>query len=120
MISDDLFALADDLRRQAVACDRLRAEVEPIGLGLDDVLDGPVAAHAPTVWQSAAADAGRLRLRHQRIHLVRMRYEIHQVVRRLADRAEGLYADAARTRTAAEHILREEIRGRELEIQYFQ
>ncbi|WP_419919753.1 hypothetical protein [Candidatus Poriferisocius sp.] len=119
MTSHELFALADDLQRQALICDRLRAEVDPIWFGLDEVLNRPVDGHAPAVWQSATADASRLRLRHQRSHLVRLRYEIQQVARRLADRAESLYGDAVRARTAAEYALREEARELELQMHYF-
>ena len=120
MISDELFSLASDLRRQAVDCERVRADVDLVWRGLDHVLDGPVAGHVPAVWTSAAADAGRLRVRHQHSHLVRLRYETERVARRLQARADELYADAARVEAAAEAVLREEARELALQVHYFQ
>ena len=70
--------------------------------------------------QSAAADASRLRLHHQRSHLIRLRYEVEQVARHLQARADELYADAARVEAAAEAALREEARELELQASYFQ
>ena len=119
MSSYELFSLAGDLRRQAMACEQTRADVDGVWPGLDHVLDGLVATHGPAVWQSAAADASRLRLHHQRSHLIRLRYEIEQVARRLQARADELYADAARIETAAEAALREEARELELQANYF-
>lgn len=120
MSSYELFSLADDLRRQAIACEQTRADVDGVWRGLDHVLDDPVARHRPAVWFSALADASRLRLRHLHTHLVRLRYEIEQVARRLQARADELYADAARVEIAAEAALREEARELELQASYFQ
>ena len=120
MSSYQLFSLADDLRRQAIACEQTRVDVDGVWRGLDHVLEGPVARHGPEVWLSAAADASRLRLRHNHIHLVRLRYEIEQVARRLQERADELLADAARVEIAAEAALREEARELELQASYFQ
>ena len=120
MSSYELFALADDLRRQAAACEKVRVDVDRIWLGLDDVLDGPVARHVPAVWQSAAADASRLMLRHQQAHLIRLRWEIESVARRLQARADELYANAGRVQMAAEVAQREEARELALQINYFQ
>ena len=120
MSSYELFSLADDLRRQAIACEQTRAGVDEVWRGLDHVLDGPAARHIPAVWLSASADASRLSLRHQHTHLVRMRYEIEQVARRLQARADELHADAARIEIAAEAALREEARELELQASYFQ
>ena len=120
MSSYELFAMADDLRRQAIACEQVRADVDRIWRSLDHVLDVPVALHGPEVWFSAVADASRLRLSHQHNHLVRLRYEIEQVARRLQARADELHADAARIEAAAEAALREEARELELQASYFQ
>ncbi|MDE0614488.1 MAG: hypothetical protein OXI32_08760 [bacterium] len=120
MSSYELFSLADDLRRQAIACEQVRADVDRVWRGLDHVLDGPVARHGPDVWLSAVADASRLRLRQQHNHLLRLRYEIEQVARRLQAWADELYADAARVEMAAEAALREEARELELQASYFQ
>ena len=120
MMSYELFSLASDLRQQAAACERVRADVDLIWRGLDHVLDRPVAGHVPTVWQSAAADASRLRLHHQSAHLVRLRYQIEQVARRLQARADDLHADAARVEIAAEAASREEARELEAQVIYFQ
>ena len=120
MMSDELFSLAADLRRQAMACEQVRMDVDRTWLGLDHLLDRPVAKHEPAVWQSAAADASRLRLGHQRNHLVRLRYEVEQVARRLQARADDLYADAARVEIAAESALREQARELGLQASYFQ
>ena len=119
MISDDLFSLAGDLRQRAAACEQVRADVDLVWTGLDHVLDQAAAQHGPEVWQSAAADASRLRLHHQHAHLVRLRYEIEHVARRLQARADELYADAARVEMAAEAALREEARELELQASYF-
>ncbi len=120
MSSYELFALASDLRRQAIACERTRVAVDGIGRGLDHVLDGPVARHVPGVWLSASADASRLRLRHNHSHLLRLRYEIENIARRLQAQAEELYADAARVEVAADAALREENRELQLYKHYFQ
>ena len=120
MSSHELFAIAADLRRQAASCEGVRADVDQIWFGLGQVLDRPIAHHEPAVWLSAAADASRLRLRHQHTHLLRLRYEIEQVARRLQARADELYADAARVEQAAEAALREEARELELQASYFQ
>ena len=117
---DELFSLAGDLRRQAVDCERVRADIDLVWRGLDHVLDGLIAGHVPAVWTSAAADASRLLLRHQQTHLVRLRYEIEQVARRLQAKADGLHADATRVETAAEAALREEARELALQVHYFQ
>lgn len=119
MLSNELFALADDLRWQAAACEQVRADVDWVWRGLDHVLDKAVARHGPEVWQSAVADASRLRLHHQRTHLVRLRFEVEQVARRLQARADGLHADAARVERAAEAALREEARELEAQPSYF-
>lgn len=119
-MSYELFSLAGDLRRQAVACQQVRSDVDPVWRGLDHVLDGPVAGHVPAVWQSAAADTSRLRLYHQRSQLVRLRYGIEQVARRLQARADELFADASRVEQAAEAAQREEARELELQASYFQ
>ena len=119
MSSYELFALADDLRRQAAACEKVRADVDQVWLGLDDLLDGPVARHGPAVWQSAAADASRLMLRHQQAHLVRLRWEIESVARRLQARADELYADAGQVQMAAEAAQRAEARELALQDTYF-
>ena len=119
MSSYELFSLAADLRRQAASCELVRADVDRIWYGLDHVLDGPVARHEPAVWVSATADASRLRLRHQHAHLVRLRYEIEQVSRRLQARADELHTDAARVEQAAEAARREEARELELQASYF-
>ncbi|MCY4271343.1 MAG: hypothetical protein OXF00_01715 [bacterium] len=124
MSSYELFALARDLRQQAMACEQTRADVDGIWRELDQVLDPPVARHGPAVWQSASADASRLRLRHSHTHLLRLRYEIEQIARRLQARAEELYADAARVEIAAEaarqeEARREEARELQLQISYF-
>ncbi|WP_420620500.1 hypothetical protein [Candidatus Poriferisocius sp.] len=120
MSSYELFSIAADLRRQAAACEQVRTDVDQIWYGLDHVLDRPVARHVPAVWLSAVADASRLRLRHQHSHLVRLRYEIEQVARRLQARADELHADAARVERAAEAAQREEARELELQASYFQ
>ena len=120
MSSYELFSIAADLRRQAASCERARAAVDQIWSELDLVLDRPVARHGPAVWLSAAADASRLRLRHQHTHLVRLHYEVKQVARRLQARADELHADAARIEQAAEAALREEARELELQASYFQ
>ena len=120
MMSDELFSLASDLRQRAAACERVRADVDRVWHGLDHMLDGPVAGHVPAVWQSAAADASRLRLRHQHAHLVRLRYEIERVARRLQAQADDLYADAARVQIAAEAVRQEEARELALQATYFQ
>ncbi|MDE0604226.1 MAG: hypothetical protein OXI18_07465 [bacterium] len=120
MSSYELFSIAGDLRRQAAACEQVRTGVDQIWYGLDHVLDRPVARHVPAVWLSTAADASRLRLRHQHNHLVRLRYEIEQVARRLQARADELHADAARVERAAEAAQREEARELELQASYFQ
>ena len=119
MSSYELFALADDLRRQANACEQVRGDVDGVWRGLDHVLDDPVARHGPEVWLSAAADASRLRLRHNHTHLARLRYEIEQVARRLQAQADELLADAVRVEIAAEAALREEARELELQAGYF-
>lgn len=119
-MSDELFSLAADLRRQAMACEQVRVDVDRIWLGLNHLLDRPVAKHGPMVWKSAAADASRLRLGHQHAHLVRLRYEIEQVARRLQARADDLYANAARVEIAAESALREEARELQMQAIYFQ
>ena len=119
MSSYELFALADDLRREAIACEQTRVDVDGVWQGLDHVLDRAVAGHGPEVWQSATADASRLRLHHQRNHLVRLHYEIEQVARRLQARADELHADAARVEQAAEAALREEARELGLQAGYF-
>lgn len=119
MSSYELFSLADDLRRQAIACEQVRADVDRAWRGLDHVLEGPVARHRPDVWLSTVADASRLRLRQQHNHLLRLHYEIEQVARRLQRRADELYADAARVQMAAEAALREEARQLELQASYF-
>ena len=119
-MSYELFSLAADLRRQAVACERVRVDVDRVWTGLDQMLDALVASHAPAVWLSAAADASRLKLYHQRSHLIRLRYEIEQVARRLQARADDLYADAARVERAAEAALRAEARELEMQATYFQ
>lgn len=116
----ELFSLAEDLRRQAIACEQVRADVDRVWQRLDHALDGPVARHGPGVWLSAAADASRLRLRHQHNNLVRLRYEIEQVARRLQARADELHADAARVEIAAEAAQREEARELQLQASYFQ
>lgn len=120
MSSYELFALADDLRRQAIACEQVRVDVDRVWQGLHQVLEGPVTRHRPDVWLSAVADASRIRLSHQHNHLLRLRYEIEQVARRLQARADDLYADAARVEMAAEAALREEARELELQASYFQ
>ena len=120
MSSYELFSLARDLQQQAIACEQTRADVDEVWRGLDLVLDGPVARHTQAVWFSASADASRLRLRHNHSHLVRLRYEIEQVSRRLQTRADELYADAARVEIAAESALREEALELEMEVVYFQ
>lgn len=119
MSSYELFSLAADLRRQAASCERVRADVDQIWYGLDHVLDRPVTRHEPAVWLSAAADTSRLRLRHQHAHLIRLRYEIEQVARRLQARADELFADAARIEIAAEAALREEARELGVQASYF-
>ncbi len=119
MLSYELFSLASDLRQQAASCERVRADVDLVWRGLDHVLDQPKARHVPAVWQSAAADASRLRLHHLRSHLVRMRYEIEQVARRLQARADELYADAARVEIAAQSAQREEARELGMQASYF-
>ncbi len=119
-MSYELFSLAADLRRQAAACEQVRVDVDRVWVGLDHLLDKVVAAHAPAVWQSAAADASRLRLRHQHTHLVRMHYEIEQVARRLQARADELYADAARVESAAEAARAKEAQELGLQAIYFQ
>ena len=111
--------MAADLRQQAAACERVRVDVDRVWSGLDRVLDGLVASHGPAVWQSAVADASRLRLFHQRSHLIRLRYEIEAVARRLQARADELSADAARVEMAAEAAQREEARELELQASYF-
>ena len=118
MISDELFSFAGDLKSQAVECERTRAYVDRVWRGLDHVLDGPVAEHLPALWQSAAADASRLRLRHQHNQLILLRYEIEQVARRLQARADDLYANAARVEQAAQAARREEAREREQPASY--
>ncbi len=90
-------------------------DVDAIWRGLDLLLEGPVARHQPAVWQSEAADASRLRLRHQHTHLIRLRHEVEQVARRLQARADQLFADAAQVEMAAEAALLQE--GRELATQ---
>lgn len=120
MSSYELFSLADDLRRQAIACEQTRVDVDGVWRGLDHVLDGPMARHVPGVWLSASADASRFRLRSNHFHLVRLRYEIEQVARRLQARADELYADAARVDIAAEAALREEARELQVKAGYFQ
>lgn len=120
MMSYELFSLASDLRQQAATCQRVRTDVDRVWHGLDHILDGPVARHVPAVWQSAAADASRLRLRYQQTYLVRLRYEIERVARRLQARADDLYADAARVQIAAEAARREEARELALQATYFQ
>ena len=119
MTSGELFSLAAELRQQAVSCQLVRSDVDVIWRGLDGVLDRAVDGHGPEVWRSATADASRLRLRHQHTHLVRLRYEIGQVARRLQARADELHADAARVEQAAEAALREEARELELQASYF-
>lgn len=119
MFSYELFSLAEDLRRQATACEQVRVDVDRVWQGLDHVLDGPVARHGPEVWLSAAADASRLRLRHQHNHLARLHYETEQVARRLQARADELFADAARVEIAAEAALREEARELEAQATFF-
>ena len=120
MPSYELFSLADDLRRQAMACEQTRADVDGVWRGLDHVLDGPVAKHAPMVWQSAAADYSRLRLRRHRSHLAQACYQIEQMAHRLQAQADELYADAARVEIAAEAALREKARELRLQASYFQ
>ena len=120
MSSYELFSLAADLRQQATACERVRVNVDRVWYGLDHMVDGLVANHAAAVWQSAAADASRLRLRQQRTHLVRLRHEIEQVARRLQAQADELFADAARVEMAAEAARREEARELELQAIHFQ
>ena len=120
MSSYELFSLADDLRRQAASCEQTRADVDQIWYGLDHALDRPVARHEPAVWLSAAADASRLRLRHQHTHLIRLRYEIEQVARRLQARADELHDDATQVEIAAEAALREEAKELGMQASYFQ
>ena len=120
MSSYELFSIAAGLRHQAVSCERVRADVDQVWYGLDQTLDRPVARHEPAVWLSAAADASRLRLRRQHAHLVRLRYEIERVARRLQARADELHADAARVEQAAEAARREEARELEMQASYFQ
>ncbi|WP_420437501.1 hypothetical protein [Candidatus Poriferisocius sp.] len=120
MMSYELFSLASDLRRQAAACERVRADVDPIWRSLDHLLDQPMAKHGPAVWQSAAAEGSRMRLHHQRTHLTRLRYEIERMARRLQARADELYADAARVELAADAARRREARELGLQASYFQ
>ncbi|WP_419926106.1 hypothetical protein [Candidatus Poriferisocius sp.] len=119
-MSYELFSLASDLRQQAVACERVRGDVDRIWYGLDNLLDGPVARHVPLLWKSAAADASRLRLHNRRTHLARLRYEIENTANRLQARADELHADAARVEHAAEAARREEARELALQATYFQ
>ncbi len=109
MTSYELFSLASDLRQQAAACEQVRIEVDLIWPDLEFMLDGALARHGPQTWQSGAADASRLRLHHQRAHLVRLRYQIEHVARRLQDRADELYSDASLVEMAAEAARRAEI-----------
>ena len=119
MSSYELFSLADDLRQQAIACEQVRADVDGVWQGLEQVLDGLVAKHTPMVWQSATADHSRLRLRRHRSHLAQACYQIGQMARRLQARADELYADAARVEIAAEAAFREEARELQLQAMYF-
>jgi hypothetical protein len=117
--SYELFSIAADLRRQAAACEQVRTDVDQICYGLDRVLDRPLARHEPAVWLSATADASRLRLRHQHTHLVRLRYEIEHMARRLQARADELFTDAARVEAAAEAARHQEARELEMQASYF-
>ncbi|MCY4258575.1 MAG: hypothetical protein OXE04_09920 [bacterium] len=101
MLPQELLSLAQDLRQQASACQLAAVAVERVSRGLDDVLDHPIALHKPHVWQSAAADASRLRLHQRRSHLIRLHYDIQSIANRLYTRADELYADAYRVEIAA-------------------
>ena len=119
MTSDDLFARAEELKRQAAACEGVRAEVDAIWLGLDDVLDPVFAHHVPDVWQSMAADASRFRLHQQRSHLALARYDIQEIAGRLQARADELAADAFWVGMAAEAARRREAEELALSEVYF-
>ena len=120
MLSYELFSLAADLRHQAVECERVRDAVDLVWHGLDQVLAGPVARHGAAIWMSAAADASRLLLRQQHSHLIRLRFEIEQVARRLQAHADELYADAARVEMAAGAARQEEAQELTTQSRYFQ
>ncbi len=120
MLSYELFSLAADLRQQAAECERVRDDVDRVWHGLDQVLAGLVARHGIAVWMSATADASRLLLRHQHTHLIRLRFEIEQVARRLQARADELIADANRVEMAAEAARRDEARELGMQASYFQ
>lgn len=109
MSSYELFSLAAGLRQQATACERVRVDVDRVWSGLDHLLDRLVASHEPAVWQSATADDSRLRLHHQRSHLIRLRYTIEQIARRLQARADELHTDAGQVESAAEMAREQEI-----------